>query len=105
MKARSTSGRARPRRSFATASARWSRRPPRSRTSSAVPERMGDPRSDPPGSVSDQNTEEGPSGMRNDQQHPEPRSRGGADDERGHPRDGGGKGAPDGGGEGARDGE
>lgn len=35
-----------------------------------------DPKSDPPGAVSDQNREEGQSGHRNDETHPEPRTSG-----------------------------
>ena len=49
---------------------------------------MGDQRSDPPGAVSDQNTEEQPSGVRDDRRHPEPRedgrSGGGEKHERAH---------------------
>ena len=35
-----------------------------------------DPSSDPPGAVSDQNGEEGQSGLRKDETHPEPRTSG-----------------------------
>lgn len=35
-----------------------------------------DPRSDPPGAISDQNREEGQSGHRRDRTHPEPRTSG-----------------------------
>jgi hypothetical protein len=44
-------------------------------------------KSDPPGAVSDQNGEEQQSGMRDDQQHPEPRSR---DQDESEDREGGG---------------
>jgi hypothetical protein len=45
-------------------------------------------KSDPPGAVSDQNQEEQPSGMREDGEHPEPRTR--KDDDENHARNGGG---------------
>jgi len=41
-----------------------------------------DDKSNPPGALSDQNREEQPSGMRDDRQHPEPRSREGEHDRR-----------------------
>jgi hypothetical protein len=47
---------------------------------------MSNEKSDPPGAVSDQNREEQPSEMREDRQHPEPRSR---DDERSDSSEGG----------------
>jgi hypothetical protein len=52
-------------------------------------------KSDPPGAVSDQNGEEQQSGMRDDQQHPEPRSReqDEADDRGGDGEGGGSSGA------------
>jgi hypothetical protein len=41
---------------------------------------MDERRSDPPGAVSDQMPEEQPSGLRQDEQHPEPRTDEGATD-------------------------
>jgi hypothetical protein len=51
---------------------------------------MTEAKSDPPGAVSDQNREEQPSGLRDDQQHPEPRSRDDGSHSRGGDGEGGG---------------
>jgi hypothetical protein len=62
---------------------------------------MGDQKSDPPGAVSSQNQEEGESALRDDERHPEPRSRGRANGDREHAGDSGGDAGDSGGDAGA----